>query len=536
MFRTLSSLGRLVRAGWVMARHDALLPHEYQDLLPAPARLLGRVARLIARDSDATNNDPATNPGARFARALEELGPAYVKLGQFLATRGDILGAEFAQGLAGLKDRLPPFPTEEAVSAIAADLGDGTGTFKLDAVFPTFGPPCAAASIAQVHKARTPEGEDVAVKVLRPGIEQRLARDTAAFRLAAEIMHRFVPAAGRLEPRAFVATLSRALAVETDLRLEAAAASELADIAVTIDNFHVPEVDWNRSGKRVLTTEWVDGAALSNPAALDVLGIDRPALATTAVRAFLACALDHGVFHADMHEGNLFTNADGELIAVDFGIVGRIAKPERRYLAEILHGFIVRDYARIAEVHFDAGYVGAPHAVEDFAAALRAVGEPIFGKAASDVSMGRLLLQLFEVTELFDMHLRPELVLLQKTMVQVEGVARGLDPNHDIWQAAAPVVERWMRRELGPEGIARETFSDIKRLRNAVKKLPTTLEDLNAAAAAVATGGVRLDDDTVARLARAQADATRGRGVAVWVLALSGAALAGAAVAAALGL
>jgi len=215
--------------------------------------------------------------------------------------------------------------------------------------------------------------------------------------------------------------------------------------------------------------------------------------------------------------------------------LGRIAKPERRYLAEILHGFIVRDYARIAQVHFDAGYVGAPHAVEDFSAALRAVGEPIFGKAANDVSMGRLLLQLFEVTELFDMHLRPELVLLQKTMVQVEGVARALDPNHDIWEAAAPVVERWMRRELGPEGIARETFSDIKRLRNAVKKLPTTLEDLNAAAAAVATGGVRLDDDTVARLARAQAEATRGRGVAVWVLALSAAALAGAAVAAALG-
>jgi ubiquinone biosynthesis protein len=258
------------------------------------------------------------------------------------------------------------------------------------------------------------------------------------------------------------------------------------------------------------------------------------------VRAFLTAALDHGVFHADMHEGNLFAGAkdgkwEGRLWAVDFGIMGRIGPAERRYLAEILHGFLKRDYQRIAEVHFEAGYVPDRHGVAEFAAALRAVGEPVFGKTANQVSMGRLLLQLFEITELFDMHLRPELVLLQKTMVQVEGVARRLDPQHDIWAAARPVVERWIRRELGPEGVARDLAADVRRLRAAVRRLPGALQDLNAAAEAIAQGGVRLDEATVRRLAEANARATRERGWAVWVLALAGVALAGAAVAAALG-
>ena len=519
-----ASVFRLARAAWVLARHDSLFPKEYQHRLPAPARLLGRIARLAARpDGDA-------NPGARFARALEKLGPAYVKLGQFLATRGDIIGEEFADGLAGLKDRLPAFSTLEAERAVQAEFGRNPG-----ALFAAFGPPCAAASIAQVHKCQTPEGALVAVKVLRPGIEARLARDIRAFRLAAELLRRFAPASRRLEPRAFVDTVARALAVETDLRREAAAASELADIAAGIATVHVPEVDWRRTGKRILTTEWVDGVALSDPGGLEDAQIDRTALATAVVRAFLISALDHGVFHADMHEGNLFADAEGRLVAVDFGIVGRIGKPERRYLAEILHGFLKRDYPRIAAVHFEAGYVPERHTVEDFAGALRAVGEPIFGKSADQVSMGRLLLQLFEITEQFDMHLRPELVLLQKTMVQVEGVARRLDPHHDIWEAARPVVERWMRRELGPEGVARDAVADVQRLRAAVRRLPGALEDLNAAAEAMVAGGVRLDDTTVTRLAKAHAEATRGRSVAVWIRALSGAALAGAAVAAALG-
>ncbi|MGD2132553.1 MAG: 2-polyprenylphenol 6-hydroxylase [Maricaulaceae bacterium] len=525
MFATIASLGRLARAAFVLARHDALLPKEYQDKLPATARLLGRLARLLAR------RDDGANPGARFARALEKLGPAYVKLGQFLATRGDIFGPEFTEGLASLKDSMAAFPTLEAERAIEAEFGHNPGS-----LFSAFGPPVAAASVAQVHKAQTTDGKLVAVKVLRPNIERRLERDVRAFRLGAAITEALAPGARRLEPKAFVETLARSLKAETDLRLEAAAASELGDQAMDIENFVAPAVDWSRSGRRVLTTEWVDGAPLTDPAALDALGIDREALATTVVRAFLACALDHGSFHADMHEGNLFATKDGELAAVDFGIVGRIGPAERRYLAEILYGFIERDYERVAKVHFEAGYVPESHRVEDFASALRAVGEPVFGKSADQVSMGRLLLQLFDITDLFDMHLRPALVLLQKTMVQVEGVARRLDPQHDIWAAARPVVERWIRRELGPEGVARDAVDDLRRLRDAVKRLPTALEEFNTAASAVAAGGVRLDDDTLSRLAKANARETRGRGLAIWVIAISGAALAGAAVAAALGL
>jgi ubiquinone biosynthesis protein len=528
MLRDLVSCLRLARAGFVLARRDALLPREYQDQLPPAARPFGRIARLLAKADD-------RRPGVRLAEALERLGAAYVKLGQFLATRGDIVGAELAADLAGLKDKMPAFPTLDAERAVEAELGHNPGH-----LFPSFGSPVAAASIAQVHKAQTPDGRLVAVKVLRPGIEAELARDVAAFRFAARLLHRHVPASRRLEPKAFVETLARSLTLETNLRLEAAAASELADVAFDIEGFRVPEVDWERSGRRVLTTEWIEGAALSDDEALDALGVDRSHLATIAVRTFLTCALDHGLFHADMHEGNLFADAEGNLVAVDFGIMGRIGKPERRYLAEILYGFLHRDYERIAEVHFEAGYVPDRHTVEEFAGALRAVGERVFGKSADQVSMGRLLLQLFEITALFDMHLRPELVLLQKTMVQVEGVARGLDPKHDIWAAARPVVERWIRRELGPEGLARDAVSDLGRLRAAIRRLPKTLEELNAAAAAIGSGGVKLDDDTVARLANANAQATRGRGIAVWVIAvwviaLSGAALAGAAVAAALG-
>lgn len=524
MLAAFESLARLGRAAFVLARHDALLPEEYQAKLPPAGRLLGRLARLIA--------DPRreASPGQRLARALEALGPAYVKLGQFLATRGDVIGVAFAEGLASLKDKMTPFSAEEAADAIEAELGQ-----PLVRLFAGLGPPIAAASVAQVHRATARDGRALAVKVLRPGVEQRIAKDMAAFRLGADLLERFVPPARRLRPKALVATLGRSLRLEMDLRLEAASAAEMDEIAATIDNFRVPEVAWELSGKRVLTTEWIEGAALSDDAALAAAGVDKPELAVTVIRAFLSSALDFGVFHADMHEGNLFADPQGRLVAVDFGIMGRIGRGERRYLAEILHGFLVRDYGRIAEVHFAAGYVPGHHGVDDFASALRAVGEPIFGRRASEVSMARVLLQLFEITELFDMALRPELVLLQKTMVQAEGVARRLDPQHDIWEAARPVVARWMARELGPEGLARDAVADVRRLGSAVKRLPQALEELNAAAEAMALDGVKLDNDTLARLAREQARAGRSRTLALWVLALSAAAIAIAGVAAAWG-
>src|SRR5690606_30213907 len=327
----------------------------------------------------------------------------------------DIFGPVFAAELSRLKDRLPPFPIAQARAEIERSLGR-----PVESLFTGLEPPVAAASLAQAHPAWLADGRKVAVKVLRPGIERKVARGTEVLRLAARLAHRFVPPARRLEPAAFVETVARSLQLELDMRLEAAAASELAEIMAQSSYMDAPGVVWDGVGKRVLTLEWAPGMPLSDPEALEQPGLDRNGLADNIVRAFLSQALDHGAFHADLHEGNLFCAPPARATAVDFGIVGRLGPAERRYLAEILWGFITRDYDRIARVHFDAGYVPPHHSVQAFAQALRAVGEPVVGRQASQVSMGRLLGQLFEITALFDMHLRPELVLLQKTMVSVE--------------------------------------------------------------------------------------------------------------------
>jgi len=439
----LASLGaaaRLAAAGWRLARADALLPRELRPLYPPAIHRLSRLAGVLAGPGARRGR-----PGERLARCLEGMGPVAIKLGQLLSTRADIFGAEFAQDLARLKDRLEPFPTETALEEIATSLGR-----PADDLFAEFGPPVAAASLAQAHPARLKDGRRVAVKVLRPGIERRVEADARVMDLAAGLAERFAPDAKRLEPRTLAASVIESVRRELDLRLEAAGADELGAIMARDGYMSAPAVVWEGVGRRVLTLEWARGTPLSDPASLAAEGVDRQALATGLIRAFLAQALDHGVFHADLHEGNLFVSAPDRIEAVDFGIVGRLGPEQRRYLAEILWGFLQRDYERVARVHFEAGYVPARHAVGDFAQALRAVGEPIFGRTARDVSMSRVLIQLFEITGQFDMHLRPELVLLQKTMMTAEGVARSIWPDLDIWTAADPVVRRWMTRELSP--------------------------------------------------------------------------------------
>jgi len=439
----LASLGaaaRLAAAGWRLARADALLPRELRPLYPPALHRLSRLAGVLAGPGARRGR-----PGERLARCLEGMGPVAIKLGQLLSTRADIFGAEFAQDLARLKDRLEPFPTETALEEIATSLGR-----PADDLFAEFGPPVAAASLAQAHPARLKDGRRVAVKVLRPGIERRVEADARVMDLAAGLAERFAPDAKRLEPRTLAASVIESVRRELDLRLEAAGADELGAIMARDGYMSAPAVVWEGVGRRVLTLEWARGTPLSDPASLAAEGVDRQALATGLIRAFLAQALDHGVFHADLHEGNLFVSAPDRIEAVDFGIVGRLGPEQRRYLAEILWGFLQRDYERVARVHFEAGYVPARHAVGDFAQALRAVGEPIFGRTARDVSMSRVLIQLFEITGQFDMHLRPELVLLQKTMMTAEGVARSIWPDLDIWTAADPVVRRWMTRELSP--------------------------------------------------------------------------------------
>ena len=440
MLASLGAAARLAAAGWRLARADALLPRELRPLYPPALHRLSRLAGVLAGPGARRGR-----PGERLARCLEGMGPVAIKLGQLLSTRADIFGAEFAQDLARLKDRLEPFPTETALEEIATSLGR-----PADDLFAEFGPPVAAASLAQAHPARLKDGRRVAVKVLRPGIERRVEADARVMDLAAGLAERFAPDAKRLEPRTLAASVIESVRRELDLRLEAAGADELGAIMARDGYMSAPAVVWEGVGRRVLTLEWARGTPLSDPASLAAEGVDRQALATGLIRAFLAQALDHGVFHADLHEGNLFVSAPDRIEAVDFGIVGRLGPEQRRYLAEILWGFLQRDYERVARVHFEAGYVPARHAVGDFAQALRAVGEPIFGRTARDVSMSRVLIQLFEITGQFDMHLRPELVLLQKTMMTAEGVARSIWPDLDIWTAADPVVRRWMTRELSP--------------------------------------------------------------------------------------
>jgi ubiquinone biosynthesis protein len=404
-------------------------------------------------------------PGERLAATFEKLGPAAIKMGQLLSTRGDIFGQTFAQDLALLKDRLPPFPLEVAKAEIEHQLNR-----PISAVFAEFGPPVAAASLAQAHPVVMLDGRRAATKVLRPGVEQRVALDIETMHLAGRILEHMGPEARRLEPRQLVATVARSLQLELDLRFEAAGASELGEVMAKDGYMQAPEIFWEGVGKRVLTSAWAPGLPLSDPMALEQPGLDRPALADKLIRAFLASALDHGVFHADLHEGNLFVAAPSTITAVDYGIVGRLGLNERRYLAEILYGFLERDYHRVAQVHFDAGYVPEHHSVDAFAQALRAVGEPIFGRTSREVSMGLVLSQLFEITGLFDMRLRPELVLLQKTQVTVEGVARRLDPNNNIWRAAEPVVRRYIIRELSPPAKARRTLEQTARLINTLAR------------------------------------------------------------------
>ncbi len=435
----------LVGAAWRLIRADALAPSETDTRLRPMPRMAARAVRLLASRAGRSRR-----PGERLAGALERMGPAAIKLGQLLATRGDVLGAAFAADLSALKDRLAPFPADLARAEVERSLAR-----PVEAIFASFEGPVASASLAQAHRARLRDGRAVAVKVLRPGIEARVERDIAAMAFAAERLERWVPAARRLEPRALAATVARALRLELDLRFEAAGADELRAVMAKDGYMTAPKVVWEAVGKRVATLEWAPGMALSDPLGLEQPGLDRSALAGALVRGFLAQALDHGVFHADLHEGNLFIAPPARLTAVDFGIIGRLDEPRRRYLAEILWGFLRRDYDRVSRIHFEAGYVPPRHDPAAFAQALRAVGEPVFGRRASQVSMGAVLTQLFDITALFDMRLRPELVLLQKTMLTVEGVARRIDPDLDIWLAAEPVVRRWMARELGPIGRVR---------------------------------------------------------------------------------
>jgi len=406
-------------------------------------------------------------------RALQAMGPAYVKFGQVLSTRPDVTGAELGAQLRFLQDRLTPFPTDEARKTIAAELGPRAWELIGD-----FGEPVAAASIAQVHPAVwKPTGRKVAIKVLRPHVRRQFRADIGAFYFIARLFERIVPAARRLRPTAVVAHFEGVVNIELDLRLEAAAASEYRDNAGGDDKLLVPEVYWAGTSRRVLTLEWVDGLPLE-PEPLAAAGQNLPDIATRLIRTFLRHALRDGYFHADMHQGNIRVGADGTLIMMDFGIMGRLDPITRRHYAEILYSLINRDFRRSAEVHFEAGYVPADQDVDAFAQSLRAIGEPIHGQDVSSISMARLLGYLMETSERFGMETRTELILLQRTMVVVEGVARSLDPHSNIWEASRPVVEDWIRENLGPAQIVRDIAKTARVLTRLGPRLPGLAEEL----------------------------------------------------------
>ncbi len=459
---------RLAKAGVVLAWFGVgFAPSDFA--LPGPLRFLR---------SHRSQGFPGQQRGERLARAVRLLGPSYVKLGQFLATRPDVVGDGLADALGSLRDKLPSFSVALAKAEIEAAFGK-----PWTALYKEFGPPVAAASIAQVHRATVAGSADgatpVAVKILRPGIERRFARDLETFYFAAKNLEALSPKSRRLKPVAAVDMLAQSVTLELDLRLEAAAISEMAqNINQAGDvGFRVPHVDWTRTARRVLTLEWIDGIPLTDLEAVARSGLDRRELGLTVIRSFLRHAIRDGFFHADMHSGNLFVDPkDGCIVAVDFGIVGRIGPRERRFLAEILYGFITKNYHRIAEVHFEAGYVPANQDVNAFAQALRAIGEPIMDRSADEISMARLLTQLFEVTDLFQMQMRPELLLLQKTMVVVEGVARSLDPKLNMWIAAEPVVRDWMTKELGPAARIRDVTANVVSFAAALGQAPQMLE------------------------------------------------------------
>lgn len=460
LIRTGATLERTGAMGVVLDAFDAPKP------LRVAARLLGWPFKWLGY-----SGDPAMPPAPR---ALTALGPAYIKFGQVLSTRPDVVGDDMAKQLRVLQDKLPPFSVTEAKAMVTSELG-----VPVDAVFSEFSEPVAAASIAQVHKAKLAQtGETVAVKVLRPNVEREFRRDIDAFYFAASLVELLSPSSRRLRPMDVITHFEGVVMGELDLRLESAAASEFAANTVQDEGFQLPSIKWDLSSRRVMTLQWAEGLPLGDNDALDAAGHDRVALSERVLQLFLQHALRDGFFHADMHQGNLKVAPNGDIIALDFGIMGHIDEYTRRVYAEILYGFIRRDYKRVAEVHFEAGYVPNDRDVDEFARALRAVGEPIFGMDATRISMGRLLSYLFEVTERFGMETRTELILLQRTMVVVEGVARSLDPKMNIWNVAKPIVEDYIKTSIGPRAFAKDLGKTALVLARFGPRLPGLMEQV----------------------------------------------------------
>jgi ubiquinone biosynthesis protein len=503
MIRAFRSCTRLFVVARSLARHDVLF---LLDVHPA-----GVLAARLARTTFRRRADTAgLRPGQRLALALTELGPTFIKFGQALSTRADILGEQITTDLAELQDRLPPFPAAAARAMIAADFG-----VPVEQLFASFDDvPVAAASIAQVHFAVTTDGRPVAVKVLRPDVKEKFARDFDAMFWMAEKVERWVPRLRRLRPIEVMATFAETVRLEMDLRLEAAAAQELKENFAGHERFSIPVVDWQRTSEHVLTLERVSGARVDDPAGVRALGLEPAAIVKTAAEAFFTMVFRHGFFHADMHPGNLFVRQDGSIVALDFGIMGRIDSATQRILGEMLLGFLSRDYIRVAEVHVRAGYVPSHKSIPAFAQACRSIAEPILGKPIAEISIARLLGQLFYITEAFEMQTQPQLLLLQKSMLLAEGVGRRLAPDVNMWELARPLVEDWFRERLGPEARVAEVVGDVL---HSAARVPALIDRFETLASSLETGGLRLHPASASAL-RGEAGSGRLLSWLPWVL------------------
>lgn len=483
MIRTLRNLRRLFSIARTLAHHDALFVLDEMDVAPALTFLAGFLPRR-RRDG---------RPGQRLARALNEAGPSFIKLGQMLSTRSDLLGEEMTADLSELQDRVAPFSAAEAKRAICDEFGVAT-----DELFRDFDDtPIAAASIAQVHFAVTKDGREVAVKVLRPGIEDAFRRDLDLFFWLAELIETLKPKWRRLKPVKSVQTLAETVRMEMDLRFEAAACAEIGKNFEDDDTYTVPRVDWPLTGRRVLTTERLSGIPIDDVDAIVGAGHDPKVILQRAADAFFHQVFRDGFFHGDLHPGNMFVVADGSVGVVDFGIMGRLNMATRRHLGEMLLGFLNRDYVRVSELHFEAGWVPGTQSPDTFTQALRSIADPILDRPQNEISIARLLGQLFHVAETFEMEVQPQLLLLQKTMLVSEGTGRLLCPDANMWFLARPLIEDWMRRALGPEARIRDAVADGA---EALRRLPGLLVALEAGAREWAEKGLRLHPDTVQAL------------------------------------
>jgi ubiquinone biosynthesis protein len=476
----------LFKLGRKLAKSDALNIVSKFNKPPTIIKILFNILAFSFSNTKKVNLN--TNEGERLSKSLQSMGTTFIKLGQFLATRPDIIGDELSKHLESLQDRLPPFSLSEAKEIIKKDLGEKTFNSIIN-----LSEPVAAASIAQVHKAQIDDGgiiKDVAIKILRPNIKKIFDEEIDALILFAFIIESFVKKTKRLKLIEVVFLLKEITNLEMDLRFEAAAANEYAENTKNDDGFRVPQIYWNFTSENVMTLDWVDGVSIRETENLQKRNIDTKKIASDIIQHFLRHAVRDGFFHADMHQGNLFIDNNGQIVPIDFGIMGRLDKLSKRFLAEILFGFIKRDYKKVAEVHLVAGLVPKNVPVDDLAQALRSIGEPIFGHSVKDISGGKLLKQLFDVTEKFNMQTQPQLLMLQKTMVVVEGVARKLNPNTDIWKTSKPVLENWLKETKDPINTLNETLKNTTEVLKRLPEFPEVMDKANQALSFLASGQI----------------------------------------------